>query len=114
VEPSSGLTDEEMVRILENAAKNREADAAEASGVILKIESERQMNFWETVINDIPISHRKKLKDAIKELKKTLKEDRYAEAAECKKNAEDIVGLFLDQIISDKLSKSPVKILPGV
>jgi molecular chaperone HscA len=110
-EPSSGLTDYEMVRILEAAAKNKESDNEESLLANLKIESERQMNFWSTIIKDAPENVKNDLLKEIELLKQSIEANCHNDILTHKKNAENIVGTVLDDIISDKLSKNPVKII---
>ncbi|MDR3179527.1 MAG: Hsp70 family protein [Holosporaceae bacterium] len=108
VEPSSGLSDEDMVAILENAAKNRESDALEAAHVFLKVESERMLNFWESQMNEIPQEHKKLVRSEMDLLKNSLELEDFHQMAQHKKNIEDISGQFLDEIISERLSRKVI------
>lgn len=110
VEPSSGLTEEEMVTILENAAKNKEQDSIEASYITIKVESERQINFWRSILEDIPHNERECIKKEIVKLENSLAAKSYQEVLEHKKNIESLMGKFLDEIISSKLSKKSMNI----
>ena len=110
VEPSSGLTEEEMISILESAAKNKEQDSIEASYITIKIESERQINFWRSILGDIPSYERKYINKEIRFLEKSLAAKSYHEALIHKKNIETTIGQFLDEIISNRLSKKSINI----
>ncbi len=110
VEPSSGLTEEEMTVILENAATNKEQDSIEASYITIKVESERQIKFWRSILEDIPRNERKYIKKEITKLENSLAAKSYQDVLEHKKNIENLMGKFLDEIISSRLSKKPMNI----
>ncbi|GHU11936.1 chaperone protein DnaK [Alphaproteobacteria bacterium] len=108
IEPSSGLSDEDMVSILESAAKNKEKDKVEVAQIFLKVESERMINFWESLLNDIPNEYVNFVRDEIENLKKALEDMDYSKMADHKKNLEEISGQFLDEIISERLSRKVI------
>jgi molecular chaperone HscA len=110
VEPSSGLSDDEMISILENAAKNKAKDDVDASYIAVKVECERLIKFWRTIIDDIPEKEREIMSELIDSLKQSLEMEKYQDALKYKKNIEEIVGKFLDSVISDKLSKRSINI----
>ena len=110
VEPSAGLTDEKMVEILENAMKNHEEDEKNASYLFIKIESERQIIFWKSILNDIPEKERKIAAEEIELLKKALEDENYHGVMKHKKNVENIVGEFLDEIVSEHFSRKGVNV----
>ena len=111
VEPSSGLTEEQMVSMLESALKNMEADKEKSAYLSAKMAAERQVLFWESILEDIPSSEKEDVKKGIKHLKSILSDDTKAEEITNTINKiDDIIGRFLDDIISERLSRNPIKI----
>lgn len=111
VEPSLGLTDDAMIELLENAIENKEEDDLRASYLFVKVDSERQIIFWESIINDIPKKERALIKNEIKFLKEALTDENYNDIIKYKKKIENMVGEFLDEIISDRFSKKNMSVL---
>jgi molecular chaperone HscA len=108
IEPSSGLSDDDMASILENAAQYKEKDSIEMAQIFLKVETERMVTFWESLFNDIPTEHVDFVRKEIELLKKALENEEYSKMADHKKNIEEISGQFLDEIISERLSKKMI------
>jgi molecular chaperone HscA len=109
VEPSSGLSEDDMREILENAAKNSEPDTIEAKNVLMKIESYRLLRFLESILLEIEEHQRGTIIDEMKNLKHAVETGKYNDAAEYKRKIEDVAGQFLDEIISRRLSQeSPI------
>ncbi|MDR2794329.1 MAG: Hsp70 family protein [Holosporaceae bacterium] len=109
VEPSEGLSSEDMASILENATKNRENDTLEMAHVFLKVESERMINFWESLINEIPNEYKNFVRSETELLKKASAAEDFPQMAVHKKNIENISGQFLDEIISARLSQKIIE-----
>lgn len=112
VEPSAGLTEDEMISMLENALKNAAQDKERSAYISAKMSAERQISFWESIINEIPEPEQNRVANGIMQLKEYISND----GSESKNilntinNIDDIVGHFLDDIISKRLSKNPIKI----
>ncbi|MDR2782034.1 MAG: Hsp70 family protein [Holosporaceae bacterium] len=104
VDPSSGLSNEEIVAILKKAMAKRNEDSIQARNITVKIESERMIKFWESIINEIPSSEQEIAKSELVLLKKALKFEQYSDAIDHKKTLENIFGQFLDDIINSHLS----------
>jgi molecular chaperone HscA len=109
VDPSSGLSREEMAAILQKASANLSEDTVLARNISLKIESERMMGFWETVIDELPAAEKKIARKEITALGNALKNENYEDVISCKKKTEAVFGPFLDDIISSRLSGRSIK-----
>jgi molecular chaperone HscA len=110
VEPSSGLTDEKMIEILKTASKNRETDNEKSLHISIQIESERQMHFWESIVDEIPEKERALVIKNIENLKKALNDRKYQDVMNYRKDIESVAGQFLDKIICNKLNQKHIKI----
>ncbi|MDR1561012.1 MAG: Hsp70 family protein [Holosporaceae bacterium] len=108
IEPSAGLTNDEIVSIIEKANANRNSDSIEEFNMNVKIESERMMKFWESVMDKIPSNAKKRAKKAMKNLKNALRDGRYHEAISCKNDLESIFGEFLEEIINSNLIRKTI------
>ncbi|MDR2766432.1 MAG: Hsp70 family protein [Holosporaceae bacterium] len=109
VSPSSGLSGDEMASMLETAAANITADSLAASNIDIKVESERMMKFWETIVDKIPEEAKNIAKARMGQLKDLLEAEKYQDAVAVKNELERIFGQFLDEIISSRLSGENVK-----
>ncbi|MBR1735093.1 MAG: Hsp70 family protein [Alphaproteobacteria bacterium] len=111
VEPSSGLTEEQMISMLQNAMNNLEEDKKKSAYVSAKISAERQISFWENILEDIPYPEKREIEDNIIYLKQILvDETKSSDIINTINKIDDIVGRFLDDIISLRLSRNPIKI----
>ena len=54
IESASGLSPEELRKILEETFKERESDQRKEKNIAIKIESERSIKFWEAIVGEIP------------------------------------------------------------
>ncbi|MDR3151274.1 MAG: Hsp70 family protein [Holosporaceae bacterium] len=113
VEPASGLSENDMRKILENATKNSEPDTIEAKNVLLKVESDRLLKFLESILLEIDEHQRNAIIDAMKSLRCAIGAGKYDEAAEYKKRLEAAAGQSLDEIISRRLSQESQIMLSG-
>ncbi|MDR1983014.1 MAG: Hsp70 family protein [Holosporaceae bacterium] len=103
VDPSSGLSNEEMRAILQKALIHKKEDSIVERNIIVSVESERMITFWESIINEIPQDSRKIAKNEIRHLKNALKNKQYSDVVVYKNKLEAIFGPFLDDIISSRL-----------
>lgn len=112
VEPSSGLTEDKMVSMLESTLKNAIQDKEKAAYISSKLAAERQMSFWESIIDEIPQPEQSKIWEGIKWLKEAISDNKSEskDILSTINKIDDIVGRFLDEIISKRLSKNPIKI----
>ena len=113
VEPTSGLTEDEMISMLENALKNAEQDKEKSAYISAKMAAEKQISFWESIIDEIPEPEQKsEVGKGIEWLKKAISDDKTGskEILSTINKIDDIVGRFLDDIISKRLSRNPIKI----
>ncbi|MDR0753149.1 MAG: Hsp70 family protein [Holosporaceae bacterium] len=104
VDPSSGLSTDKMTSILQKALKNQREDSIRVQNISLKIESHRMIKFWESTIDEIPLSSRKVAKSTIENLKNALATDNYEDILLLRRKLEKLFGLFLDDIINSRLS----------
>ncbi|MDR2107379.1 MAG: Hsp70 family protein [Holosporaceae bacterium] len=104
VDPSSGLSREEMTSILQKASEKLSEDSLVKRNINLKIESERMIGFWEAVLDKLPPVERKNAETETANLKEALKKENYEDAINYKKNLEAIFSPFWDDIISSRLS----------
>lgn len=114
VEPSSGLTKEEIASILETAMKNMEQDREKAAHISAKTAAERQIAFWESILDEIPAPERKEVAERLRRLKNAASDEDNKTLSKDILNAineiDDIAGQFLNEIISNRLGKNPIKI----
>lgn len=132
VEPSAGLSEDMMVSMLEGAMKNAAQDREKSAYLNARMNAERQAAFWESIYEDIPdASARVDVKNKLKDLRKLLSLSPQEEASsisvatsddgdsivqkiqkirEYTESMEAIIDRFIDGIISERLSKRPVKI----
>jgi molecular chaperone HscA len=113
VDPSSGLSIDKITSILEKAAKNQNEDSILARNIFLKIESERMIKFWESVIDEIPSPFQKEAKSLLINLKTALDADQCEDALPLRRKLEELFGQFLDDIINAHLSGIAVADLTG-
>lgn len=104
VEPSSGLSNEDIVSMLQNAYKNTEADKALSKSITVKVECERMMRFWMTILDDLPTEAQKEAEANIAQLQNALQQENIAESITLRNRIENIFGQYLDDIISTRLS----------
>lgn len=121
VEPSEGLTEDEMVAMLESAFENAEGDRERAAYIATKTSAERQASFWESILEDISdAAAREDMRSKIQILREVLAEnvesrdfsisDSIKKIEEITGSIEAIVEPILDEIISERLSRNPIKI----
>lgn len=110
VEPSSGLSEEKMVAMLESAVENFSEDKEKAAYLSMKMAAERQIAFWESIIDEIPTLERAEISKGIDLLKNSIDKISSKEISDLINRLDDIVGQFLDDIISKRLSRNPIKI----
>ena len=104
VESSAGLSDDEMLEILEKAFHEKENDEKKANQIAIKIETERAIKFWKSIINEIPDDFQKIAARKISKLEKLLIEENFREIISIKNELENIFGKFIDEIINNHLS----------
>ncbi|MDR0678452.1 MAG: Hsp70 family protein [Holosporaceae bacterium] len=104
VDPSSGLSDEEMIAILEKALAHKKEDSIVEKNIIISTESKRMIEFWESIIGEIPRDLQKIAKEDIGHLKDALKNEQYQDVLVYKNKLEILFGQFLDDIISSHIS----------
>ncbi len=104
IESSAGLSGDEMVEILEKAFKEKENDEIKANNIAIKIETERSIKFWKSIIGEIPENFQEIAYDKISKLEKILLEEKFQEVLLIKNELENIFGKFLDEIINNHLS----------
>ncbi len=113
VESSAGLSNEDMIEILERAFKEKENDQVKAKNIAIKIETERSLKFWKSIIQEIPEEFQKIASRKILQLEKILSLDKFQEVLTLKNELENIFGKFLDEIINNHLSGRKVQDIKG-
>jgi len=109
IESSAGLSDENMMEILEKAFKEKENDQIQANNIAIKIEVERSIKFWESIIKEIPKKVQKIASEKILKLKEKLSAEKFSEVIPLKNELENLFGKFLDEIINNHLSGKKIK-----
>lgn len=104
VEPSSGLTEEDMIEMLTKAAQNKTDDQIKDRHINIQVETERIIKFWESIIEKIPKDYQKIAQDRLILLKEKLELHDYDDVINLRKEIDDIFGQFLDDIINSQLS----------
>lgn len=113
VESSAGLSDEDMMEILKKAFKEKESDQIKANNIAIKIETERSIRFWKSIIKEIPEDFRKIASEKILKLELVLFEEKFQEVIPIKNELENIFGRFLDEIINNHLSGKKLRDIRG-
>ena len=109
VEASGGISEKELLEILENALKNRREYLIEEALIGQKVEAERQLKFWNSMIDELPTEEQKHARTAIESLKNFLTKDNYDEIVATKKEIEKIFEPFLDEIITRKMQGKKIR-----
>lgn len=113
IDGSLGLTNELMMDMLEQAYNKREDDEVKARQVSIKIEIERMIKFWQSIIHEIPENFQQTVVNNIEKLQKLILEEKFSDAVEVKNEIEGIVGKFLDDIINNHLSGKKLSDIKG-
>ena len=113
VESSAGLSDKDMMEILEKAFSEKESDQIKANNIAIKIETERSIRFWKSIIKEIPENFQKIASEKISKLEEVLSEERFQEAMPIKNELENVFGRFLDDIINNHLSGKKLQDIRG-
>lgn len=113
VESSAGLSDEDMMEILEKAFSEKESDQIKANNIAIKIETERSIRFWKSIIKEIPEDFQKIASEKILELEEILAREKFQEVIPLKNELENIFGRFLDEIINNHLSGKKLQDIRG-
>lgn len=103
VEPSSGLSDNEMISILEKSFANKKTDDIEAQHIELLVDTNRSISFWKSIVDEIPEDKSEVVKKLILELEDAVSKKQYSEIKELAEKIEKIVGCFIDEIINNHL-----------
>lgn len=103
VEPSSGLSDSEMISMLEKAFANRKNDDDEARNIELVVDTNRAIIFWKSIVNEFPKNEAENVKKLIQQLERLIAEKQYSKITELSGKIEEIVGVFIDEIINNHL-----------
>ncbi len=113
VESSAGLSDKDMMEILEKAFSEKENDQIKANNIAIKIETARSIRFWKSIIEEIPENFQKIASEKISKLEKILSEGKFQEVIPIKNELENIFGRFLDEIINNHLSGKKLQDIRG-
>lgn len=113
VESSAGLSDEDMMEILEKAFSEKESDQIKANNIAIKIETERSIRFWKSIIKEIPEDFQKIASEKILKLEEILAREKFQEVIPLKNELENIFGRFLDEIINNHLSGKKLQDIRG-
>lgn len=103
VEPSSGLSDEKMLLLLEKALKNKVQDNLQAQHISIKIDAERSIRFWRSILDQISSQQAVSIAQHITELEILLNSEKYDDVVKSMKKIEQLISPLLDDIISNKL-----------
>lgn len=113
VESSAGLSDKDMMEILEKAFKEKESDQIKANNIAIKIETERSIKFWKSIIKEIPGDFQEIATEKILKLEEIMSEEKFQEVIPMKNELENIFGRFLDEIINNHLSGKKLRDIRG-
>jgi hypothetical protein len=72
--------------------------------IIISTESKRMIEFWESIVDEIPHDSREIAKREMGLLREALKNEQYQDVRAYKNRLEILFGQFLDDIISSHLS----------
>lgn len=109
IESSAGLSNEDMMEILEKAFKEKESDQIKANNIAIKIEVERSIKFWRSIIKEVPKEIQKIASEKISTLEENLFTEKFSEVIPLKNELENLFGKFLDEIINNHLSGKKIK-----
>ena len=113
VEASAGLSDKDMMEILEKAFREKESDQIKANNIAIKIETERSIRFWNSIIKEIPEDFQKIAAEKISKMEEIMAEEKFQEVIPIKNELENIFGRFLDEIINNHLSGKKLQDIRG-
>jgi len=94
---------------LEKAFKEKESDQIKANNIAIKIEVERSIKFWRSIIKEIPKEIQKIASEKISKLEENLFAEKFSEVIPLKNELENLFGKFLDEIINNHLSGKKIK-----
>lgn len=114
IESSAGLSDKDMTEILEKAFTEKESDKIRADGIAIKIETERSIKFWKSIIKEIPEEFQKIAAEKISKLEEILSSEKFLEVISIKNELENLFGKFLDKIINNHLCGKNVQDIRGI
>lgn len=103
IEAASGLSNDSLQKILETTFQEKENDNLKAKNIAIKIETERSIKFWESIIHEIPDDFQKLATKKISELELLISKENFAKVMSIKNELENIFGKFLDEIINNHL-----------
>ena len=109
IEASGGISDKELIKILENAFENRKEYLIEEAIINQKVEAERLIKFWNSIIYDLPEKNKKNAEQAVKFLKNAISENNYDKIVNAKKEIEEIFNPLLDDIINRRMQGKSIK-----
>ena len=109
VEPSDGLSDSDMITMLEKSFTNREIDNDKARNIELVVDTNRAIVFWKTILNELSKNERKEVVQLIDEMEENIQQEQYDKLVENSQKADHIVGKFIDDIINNHLCGKRVK-----
>lgn len=113
VEPSSGLSNDDIASMLKNAYENTESDKALSRNITVKVECERMIKFWNAILHDLPHDAQIAAEQNIAQLRIALRDDKIDDAIHLKNSIENIYGQYLDDIISRRLSGQKIADIQG-
>jgi molecular chaperone DnaK (HSP70) len=106
METNSELSTDEMLQILQTAEANRQKDREESALVTDKIEVERLMSFWESIIHDLDVNEQLIAKKIIEELKIAMKDNNHGKILSHRRQIEGIFDQHLEEIIERRLTET--------
>ncbi len=104
ISPSTGLTQEQMIELLEKAYANRKADDEKAHKIFIKVETERILLFWESIIEEVPADERNAMRQRIDGIKTAIAQEDIDTILSLRRDMEKHIGCYLDDIINSRLS----------
>lgn len=111
VEPSSGLSGDEIFSLLEQSLKNKKNDDAQAQKISTIVETKRIINFWNSILEEIPEKDRADICTKISALEELIGQDKVekknteiSEIVERRREIEIRIARHMDAIINNRLS----------
>ena len=95
---------ENAIELLEKAYANRKADDEKAHKIFIKVETERILLFWESIIEEVPADERNAMRQRIEGIKTAIAQEDIDTILSLRRDMEKHIGCYLDDIINSRLS----------
>lgn len=104
IAPSSGLNQDQIIELLEKAHANKKHDDEKAHKIFVKVETERMLLFWESIIEEVPATEYATMRQRIDAIRDAILKEDIDTILSIRRDMEQHIGRYLDDIINARLS----------